>query len=158
MTKAKRYVIYCFVAVTGLIMLGMTFDVFAGGNSNNNHTYIDCYQCVTNHVNEVTEVNEVENWRLTGDLSDSDMIEVIGGALAGGSHQFDWVTTRWQLSITGATTTSDWDEDTNFSFAIGKRFGKEHWMPNALYHLSYTPDLLGNDYVVGGATIPIGGQ
>ena len=151
--KIKRYMILALV-VWALALAGTLFvEAQAGGNHNN---YIDCYQCVTNHLTEVTEVTDVTNWRLSDSWSESDINEIIGGSIAAGSHQFDWVTTRWQLSITGATQTSNWDEDTSFSFAIGKRFGKDHWMPNALWHVSYTHGILDNNYVAGGATIPIG--
>lgn len=116
----------------------------------------DGYNHATNNYitnNYITEVTDVSSYRVTDQLSASDLNQIIGGGLAGGAHQFDWSTTRWQLSITGATTTSDWDQDTNFSFAIGKRFGKESWVPNALWHLAYTPDIAGQDYISGGATI-----
>jgi hypothetical protein len=153
--RIKRYIVMA-LAVWALALAGTLFvEAQAGGNHND---YIECYQCVTNHTTEVTEVNEVSNWSLTGSLSDADINDIVASTLAGGSHQFDWVTTRWQLSITFATSTSDWDEDTNFSFAIGKRFGKDHWMPNALWHVGYTPDIYDdNDYVHGGATVPLGG-
>jgi len=146
--KIRRDVVAAVVIWVALIGYAVTAD--AGNNHN-----VECYQCVTNYT---TEVNEIENWSLTDSLSDGDMNDIIGSTLAGGSHQFDWVTTRWQLSITGATTTSDWDSDTNFSFAIGKKFGKDSWVPNALWHVGFTPDIYdGNDYVHGGATILLGG-
>ena len=83
------------------------------------------------------------------------LTEIIGSSLAGGSHQFDFSTTKLQLSVTGATSTSDWDEDSEFSFAIGKRFGKDSKIPNALWHVGYTPDIVGDDYIHGGATFVI---
>lgn len=85
-------------------------------------------------------------------MSDTDINALITGTLAGGSHQFDFSTTNWQLSLTGAVNMSDWDEDSNFSFAVGKRFGKDSKIPNALWHVSYTP-IEDDDYVVFGGTI-----
>lgn len=148
-SKIKRYMVMALV-VWALALAGTLFvEAQAGGNHND---YIECYQCVTNHVTEVTEIDEIYNRSADG-LSDSDIINLSSSLLAGGSHQFDYSTTNLQLSLTGATTTSDWDEDTQFSFALAKRFGKDSWVPNALWHTSYTPDILGNDYVSFGALI-----
>lgn len=154
MTESKKCLIKMIGTITFVVMLLLVaLEAEAGGNNND---YIECYQCSTNHITEVTEVS---NWRLTESLSESDLNSIIGSTLAGGSHQFDWVTTRVQLSITFSTTTTDWDEDTNFSFAIGKRFGKDSKIPNALWHLGYTPDIYDdNDYIHGGATILMGGS
>lgn len=151
MTESKKCLIKIIGTVTFAVMLLLiTLEAEAHGNHHN----------VTNNFYEVTEVTEVynDNSRLNLGLSDSDLNDIIGSTLAGGSHQFDWVTTRVQLSITFSTATTDWDEDTNFSFAIGKRFGKDSKIPNALWHLGYTPDVWDdNDYIHGGATILMGG-
>lgn len=145
MTRTTRNLIYFFAGVVFMLMLGIA-TAQAGGN----HTVTNNY-----YITEVTEVAEtnVTSWRITDSLSEKDLNEIIGSTLAGASHQFDYSTTRWQLSITGATNTSDWDEDSNFSFAVGRRFGKDSWAPNALFHVGYTPDIAGNDYIHGGATI-----
>lgn len=147
--KAKQYAVMGF-AVWLLLLIGALWSegVFAhGGHHNVTNNY---------YVTEVTEVNEIANWRVSG-LSDSQLVELTSSTLAGGSHQFSPLTTRVQLSITGATTTTDWDEDTEFSFAAAWKPGKEHWLPNALYHVEYTPDVLGYDYIHFGGTILLGG-
>jgi hypothetical protein len=100
----------------------------------------------------VTEVTDISYYS-SSSLSDSDIADIVSGSLAGGAHQFDWSTTRWQISVTGATTTGDFDEDVNFSFAVGKRWGKDAWAPNALWHVGFTPDIQDEDYIMGGATI-----
>jgi len=107
-----------------------------------------------NTYNTYNETNEAFSY--SSGLSDNDIVDIVSGSIAAGSHHLSPLTTRWQISFTGATTTSDFDEETNFSFAIGKRFGKDHWMPNALWHASFSPDIQGNDYVAVGATVPLG--
>lgn len=138
------------------VLVALAFTLHAEARDS---VYIECYDCDTTNVTEVIEVTDVSNWSVTDSLSNSDINSIIAGTLAGGSHQFDWVTTRWQLSITAATNTSNWDEDSGFSFAIGKRFGKDSAIPNALWHLGYTPDIREDeDFVHGGATILLGGS
>jgi hypothetical protein len=106
-----------------------------------------CYKnCTTNNYYPTEEIT------LLSGMSDSDINQVITGVMAGGAHQFDFSTTHWQLSLTGAVNMSDWDEDANYSIGVGKRFGKDHWMPNALWHLEYTP-IEEDDYVTFGGTI-----
>lgn len=144
--KAKQYAIMGFAVWLVLLLAALWHEgALAGGNHNN--TTVNNY-----YTTEVTEVTEISNFRASG-LSDSQIIELSSGVLAGGSHQFDFSTTHLQLSVTGATTTSDWDEDSHFSFGMAKRFGKDHWMPNALWHVSYTPDIMDESYIHGGATI-----
>lgn len=80
----------------------------------------------------------------------AEMLALTTGAIAAGSHQFDYSTTRWQLSLTG-TWLIDESED-NFSVGVGKRFGEESFLPNSLFHGSYTP--VGNhDFMQLGVTI-----
>ena len=108
---------------------------------------------VTNEyvTNEYVTNDEISNYRISSGISDSDMANIIGSTLAGGSHQFDYSTTRWQVSLTGSTGLSDWDQDSNYSIGIAKRFGKDSFAPNALFHLGYTP-VSSDKYIHGGAT------
>lgn len=142
MTNRERSFIFILAWVVLFIFLGlMGIGVATAGGNHNDTTYI------TNNHNY---------YQSQTSLNLSIPSELINGVLAGGSHQFDWITTRWQFSITASMMTSDWDEDAKFSFAFAKKFGEDSWVPNALYHASYTPDIDGEDFVHGGATIPLG--
>ena len=138
-----------------LVIAGLLFALFvflllvAPAEAHGNH---DHDTTINNYYESDPDVTNISN---VSGISDSDLTEIIGSSLAGGSHQFDFSTTKLQLSVTGATSTSDWDEDSEFSFAIGKRFGKDSKIPNALWHVGYTPDIVGDDYIHGGATFVI---
>lgn len=93
---------------------------------------------------------EVTELTVTSGLSEKDIAEGISGAIAAGSHQFDYTTTRWQLSLTGAWLLDE-SED-NFSVGLGKRFGEDSFLPNSLFHGSYTP-IGDGDWVHLGVTI-----
>lgn len=143
--QSKMILLVAGVLFALFIYLALTDSVLAH-DKHHNH---DHNTTINNYYNET---NEACSLCINSGISESDMNEIVASALAGGSHQFDFSTTHWQLSVTGATSTSDWDEDSEFSFGAGKRFGKDHWMPNALYHIEYTPDIGDTDYISFGAT------
>lgn len=97
--------------------------------------------------------NTVNNFSVTSGVSDSDLQQGLAAALAGGSHQFDYSTTDWQLSITGVWEVSD-EEETGYSFGVGKRWKEMEYVPDALFHMSYTPNGSQN-YLMFGGTIRI---
>jgi len=134
------------------LFLFLLFIAFSGEARAHSGGHNHDHGGTTTNVTEVTEVTRISNYS-SNSLSDSDIADIVSGGLAGGAHQFDWSTTRWQISVTGATTTGDFDEDVNFSFAVGKRWGKDAWAPNALWHVGFTPDIQDEDYIMGGATI-----
>lgn len=136
-TKTKIKIFAAIVFVVMVLLIVLVDEAEAGGGTVTNNYYTETSETMT----------------ITNGLSSSDINSIVTGTLAGGSHQFGLSTTHWQLSATGATTTDDWEEDTNFSFAVAKRWGKHSWIPNALFHVEFTPDIAGNDYVHFGGTI-----
>lgn len=100
------------------------------------------------YTTELTEITE--NMSITSGKTGAQLAAGISAAMAAGSHQFDWSTTDYQLSATIALHASGENEN-NASVAIAKKFN-DSFLPNALFHGSYTP--IGNDdYFVFGATI-----
>lgn len=83
---------------------------------------------------------------LTGGLSDNEIAQLLTIGVAAGSHQFDFSTTDWQGSITGAW----YDDEDAVSFGVAKKFS-ESFMPNVLLHGNYTQNG-GEDLVVIGGT------
>ena len=157
MTKANKALIKAFAAIMFgvmvlLIVLGA--EARAGGNNNTTNNYYVTELTEITELTEVTNVTQVTESSMTvaGGLSRGDLLSISGAALAGGSHQFDYSTTRWQLSLTGSFATSDWDTDNEYSFGIGRRFGKDSWLPNALFHGSYTP-VMDDGHITLGVTI-----
>lgn len=104
-------------------------------------------------VTNITNNYITETPSITRGIAGDELAKGLTGAVAAGSHQFDYVTTRWQLSLTGGVEFTS--EERNYSIAIGKRFGKDSWIPNALFHGSYTP-IESRSYWGFGVTIPLG--
>ena len=101
----------------------------------------------------VIDQNTVNNFSVTSGVSDSDLQQGLAAAIAGGSHQFDFSTTDYQLSISGVWEVSD-ENETGYSFGFGKRWKEHKYIPDALFHMNYTPNS-GQDYVGVGATFRI---
>lgn len=122
---------FCYGVITIMLCL-VVLPVFAGGN----HVTINNY--------EVTEV--VENTTITTGVSDGDLAKGLAASFAAGGHQFDFSTTDWQGSITGAWQLSE-EEENAVSFGIAKRFDK---FARVLTHVNYTENGSDNWLVVGG--------
>jgi hypothetical protein len=132
MTKSKKIVTACFVAVTILIIIFMIIDeVQASGVT------------VNNNFNETVEV--IETTTITNGVSDKELAEGLAMALAAGGHQFDFATYDWQGSIVGSYESGE--EENAVSFGLGKHFKKM----DALLHTSYTQSS-GEHYVTFGGT------
>ena len=95
----------------------------------------------------------INNVSVTTGVSDKDLQQGLAAALAGGSHQFDYSTTDYQVSVAGVWEMSS-ENETGYSFGFGKRFKEHKYIPDALFHLSYTPND-DQDYVGFGATFRI---
>jgi hypothetical protein len=102
------------------------------------------------YTTEVTELTNGSTLVASG-VSNGDLLSISSSLLAGGAHQFDYSTTKWQFSVTGDFALVDWDSENEYSVGVGKRFGKDSWVPKALFHASYTP-VLGDDHVTIGMT------
>ncbi len=89
------------------------------------------------HHGHSTENTTTEPVLFTG-LTDSDLADTMAASIAGGSHQFDYSTTRWQLSMSGVWEFGG-EQANSFSAGVAKRFGEDSFLPNALFHSSYTP-------------------
>jgi opacity protein-like surface antigen len=102
-----------------------------------------CYKCVTNeyHTTEVTR----KVTTVTEGISNSDLASGLTMTASAGAHQFDFSTTDWQGSITGAW----YDDHDAVSFGIGKRFS-EDFLPNVLLHGNYTQNGDEQLFVIGG--------
>lgn len=138
MNKWVRY----FAAAVFAVMIALAIaPAFAG----------DRYT-INNYYETPAPVQEVTNLSISNGISHADLLSLSSAVLAGGAHQFDYSTTKWQLSLTGDFHTSDWDADNEFSVGMGKRFGKDSWIPNALFHGAYTP-VLDDHHVTLGVTI-----
>ena len=97
----------------------------------------------------VTNVTNVTNTSITAGLSTDELAAGMAIAMASGGHQFDFSTSDWQGSIVGAWQLGGADENAA-SVAVGKRFSDD-FMPNTLFHFTYTPDG-DDDWVMFGGT------
>ena len=88
----------------------------------------------------------VENTTITTGISDRDLARGLAASFAAGGHQFDFSTTDWQGSITGAWQLSQ-EEENAVSFGIAKRFDR---FARVLTHVNYTENGSDNWLVVGG--------
>jgi hypothetical protein len=108
------------IAVVGLIAVALFFtgQALAGGK----HT----------HPAPVVTTTSVENYSITEGVSTTDLAR--GVAMSGASHQFDFSTQDLQLGVTGAS----FDGEQALSLGVAKRFAKDSWVPNALFHGSFS--------------------
>ncbi len=108
-------------------------------NVNAHHTVIN------NNITEVTEVTEVYDYstNITEGVSDSDLAEGLSMSAASGAHQFDFSTTDWQGSVTGAF----YENDEAISVGVGKKFEQ---FGAALLHLNFTQKSDKRLWVIGG--------
>lgn len=109
------------IAVVGLIAAALFFtgQAFAGGK----HT----------HPAPVVTTTSVENYSITEGVSSTDLAR--GVAMSGAANQqFDFSTQDLQLGVTGAT----FDGEQALSLGVAKRFAKDSWVPNALFHSSFS--------------------
>ena len=109
------------IAVVALIALGL---VWAGAQAGGKHTHTAPAPVVT--------TTSVENYSITEGVSSTDLAR--GIAMAGASHQFDFSTQDLQLGVTGAT----FDGEQALSLGVAKRFANNSWVPNALFHGSFS--------------------
>lgn len=79
------------------------------------------------------------NLTITEEMDEEAMSRALSVAIPAGAHQFDYTTTRYQMSLTGAWQFGG-EDDSGYSVGMGKRFGQDSFLPNALFHGSYTPD------------------
>ncbi|MDH3466183.1 MAG: hypothetical protein OES26_09795, partial [Gammaproteobacteria bacterium] len=152
MKRETKLAIYI---LAGLLFLSFLIMIFKPAQANHRHWHgyditINNYFYETTEVTEVTEVTE-SSLTVAGGASQSDLLSISSSLLAGGAHQFDYSTTKWQLSLTGDFAISDWASDNEFSIGVGKRWGKDSWLPNALFHGAYTP-VLDDDHITIGVT------
>ena len=112
---------------------------FAGGN--HNITINNYYENP-----EPSSVTTVEQTTITSAVSKNDLAQGLAAAFAAGGHQFDFSTTDWQGSITGAWQLSD-EEENAVSFGIAKRFDR---FAQVLMHTNYTENGSDQWLVVGG--------
>lgn len=96
-----------------------------------------------------TSTDTVNTFSVTSGVSDHDLQSGLAAAMAGGGHQFDFSTTDWQLSVTAVWEVSD-EEETGYSFGAGKRWKEQSYVPDALFHMSYTPNGSQDYFMVGG--------
>ena len=108
-------------------------------NVNAHHTVIN------NNITEVTEVTEVYDYstNITEGVSDSDLAKGLSMSAASGAHQFDFSTTDWQGSVTGAF----YENDEAISVGVGKKFEQ---FGAALLHLNFTQKSDKRLWVIGG--------
>lgn len=114
MTKAKKIVMACFVAIVALIMIFMIIDEANATGRDNTNNYYD------------TDNNYYETNTITSGVSDSELAEGLSLAMSM-NHPFDYNTLKWQGSITGAY----YDDENAVSFGVAKRFEKM----DALWHI-----------------------
>lgn len=82
---------------------------------------------------------------LTSGVDDDELAALLTVAASAGGHQFDFSTTDWQGSITGAW----YDDEDAVSFGVAKRFS-EDFLPNVLLHGNYTQNGSDDLWVIGG--------
>lgn len=92
-----------------------------------------------------THTHTLDEVTLTDGLSDSEVAALLTVAASAGAHQFDFSTTDWQGSITGAW----YDDEDAVSFGVAKRFS-EDFLPNVLLHGNYTQNGSDDLWVIGG--------
>ena len=110
------------IAVVALIAIGL---VWVGAQAGGKHTHTAPAPVVT-----TTSVN---NTTITSGVSDTDLAR--GIAMSGAANQqFDFSTQDLQLGVTGAT----FDGEQALSLGVAKRFAKDSWVPNALFHGSFS--------------------
>jgi hypothetical protein len=125
MTKAKKIVIACFIAVTVLIIIFMLIDEAQAGG---------WYSSPPPEPVVMTTI--------TTGISHDELSAGLSAASAAGGHQFDFGTYDWQGSVVGAW----YDEEDAVSFGAGKRFRKL----DAMFHGSYTQNGSDDLYMFGG--------
>lgn len=138
-----------FVAALAALIMGFLIIAPATAGHRHNTTINNYY--VTEEVTEVYEVTEVltdNSMTITNGITADDLAKGMAVAMAAGGHQFDFSTSDWQGSIVGSWQLSD-EKENAASFALGKRF-KESFMPNALLHVTYTPNGDDDWLMVGG--------
>ncbi|MDX1341258.1 MAG: hypothetical protein R3227_02865 [Reinekea sp.] len=115
---------------------------YAGGKHHHDH------EVTIVEVTEVTEVTEVIQVTNLSPVT-QDFLKATATSIAAGSHQFDYSTSDWQVSVTSALQVEDNGEN-GFSFGVAKRL-----TDNGLFHFSYTPDG-SDDWIQFGGTFRIG--
>ena len=103
---------------------------------------------LAHHINNEVTVNvdtHTHDNMLTSGMNDNDLAALLTVAASAGGHQFDFSTTDWQGSITGAW----YDDEDAVSFGVAKRFS-EDFLPNVLLHGNYTQNGSDDLWVIGG--------
>lgn len=133
MTKAKKIVIGCFVAVTALIMIGMATDVFAGRSGDTIIVNVDSGTDVT----EITEMYSID---------DKTVAELVAKSAAC-DHSFYWGKPgKWQVSPQVAYY------DSELEACIGGAFRPTG--TDVMFNLSFVPDEDTDEWLFqGGALI-----
>ena len=134
------------IALT-LVMVGIVAMLFgeaiAGGGHNDhdinitiNNTYEPPQEPTVTDVtvNDDVYSDPIGYTTITSGVSRERLAEGIAMAGAGGGHQFDFSTQQWQLGVSGAY----FDSESAISLGVAKRFSEESWIPNALFHGSYS--------------------
>ena len=134
MKPGKKELIWAFALVVGLIMLWLAFDSEA-------HHQPDII--IDNSVTNNYYADENGSTSITSGLSDNEIAELLTTGVAAGSHQFDFSTTDWQGSITGAW----YDDQDAVSFGLARRWDK---FGRVLLHGNYTQNGGEDLWVVGG--------
>jgi hypothetical protein len=117
MTRLSRNFLYFIGGVVFAMMLGI-----ASADADNKK-----------HPPAQNDPVSIENYRITTGVSNSDLAKGLA-TVGAAQHQFDYSTTDLQFGISGAW----YDDKTAISLGIAKRFAKDSWAPNALFHGSFS--------------------
>ena len=160
LSNLKKEVKFAIVILATLLMITFVIMIFSDAEASGKHGH----DITINNYYEypdpsgIQDINyldggSINNVSVTTGVSDKDLQQGLAAALAGGSHQFDYSTTDYQASVVGVWEMSS-ENETGYSFGFGKRFKEHKYIPDALFHLSYTPND-DQDYVGFGATFRI---